>query len=284
MSSPTKKKSKAIEKEKVTPPKYRLTYPLHRRNGRIGYKSSTGRSIFPNPPKYLIGKFRIDEEYREAHRNRKKILGDLAPPIDLYHEPLPRTYGVPDDVPEMRVARDKILKRTGTVKEQNEDDRYRELGFTHGFKTYAKEETDDGAGFLPEGTAFFKGMLVEVNYKEQGRWYTGRITKIHLQYKKGLPTTFDVRYEWGIPVEYHVKWKNIRARKKLNKWYENQTVIINYKGKGVWFTGYIAKVYNEKYNDELTIDVKYDGGFPKYETRIPFDDVRSIEWHVNQPV
>ena len=134
MSSPTKKKSKAIEKEKVTPPKYRLTYPLHRRNGRIGYKSSTGRSIFPNPPKYLIGKFRIDEEYREAHRNRKKILGDLAPPIDLYHEPLPRTYGVPDDVPEMRVARDKILKRTGTVKEQNEDDRYRELGFTHGFK------------------------------------------------------------------------------------------------------------------------------------------------------
>ena len=164
--------------EASIPPKYRLTYPLHQRNSRIGYKSSTGRSIFTEPPKHLIGKFRIDEEYREAHRNRKKILGKLAPPLDLYHEPLPRRLGVPDDVPQMRMAVEKILQRTGTVEEQTEDDRYRELGFTHGFRTYTKEETSSGGGFLPEGTAFFKGMLVEVNYKQQGRWYTGRISKV----------------------------------------------------------------------------------------------------------
>ena len=203
--------------EASIPPKYRLTYPLHQRNSRIGYKSSTGRSIFTEPPKHLIGKFRIDEEYREAHRNRKKILGKLAPPLDLYHEPLPRRLGVPDDVPQMRMAIEKILQRTGTIEEQTEDDRYRELGFTHGFRTYTEEETSNGGGFLPEGTAFFKGMLVEVNYKSKVAGIPDEYPRSICSINKDCPLR-DVRYEWGIPVERHVKWKNIRARRKLDKW------------------------------------------------------------------
>jgi hypothetical protein len=271
------------EQEEI--PKWRLAYPLHSRNGRVGFKSSTGRSIFPRTPAYTLDEFRRDEKYRTAHAVRKRMYGKAAPPMDIYHQPLRRTKGLPAAVRELRPAIEKIRQKIGTVKQQSEDERYKKLGFRHGFKRKEKEKAKEEGFWLPEGTAFFKGMRVEVNWRQKGRWFTGKIRNINLNYKNGQEaTTFDVQYEWGVPTEEGVTFQNIRPTCKRFEWFKGQTIVVNHLGKGVWFTATVAHVHNEKYNDEGTIDIRYDSGFPSYETRIPYEYVRHVDWHVGQPV
>ena len=265
-------------------PKWRLGYPLHSRNGRIGYKSSSGRSIFPRTPAYTLDEFRRDEEYRVNYAIRKRMYGKAAPPMDLYHQPKTRVEGLPGAVPQMAPALDKIRTRLGTKIQESDDERHRKLGFTHGFKKKKRSVEKSDGDWLPEGTAFFCGMPVEVNWKGQGQWYTGKISRINLDYKNGGDTTFDVRFEWGVPLIQNVEKDCVRPIAPRLKWFKGQTIIVNHLGKGVWFTAKVAHCHNEKHTDEGTIDIKYDSGWPAYLTRVPFEYAKHIQWHVGQPV
>jgi hypothetical protein len=113
-------------------------------------------------------------------------------------------------------------------------------------------------------------MKVEANYRGKGRYYTGKIAK------ENRDGTFDVDYDDG-EFEGRVEPENIRSLEKGGggggggggKLEVGMKVEANYRGKGRYYTGKIAKE-----NRDGTFDIDYDDG--EFEGRMEAKDIRPL--------
>ena len=112
-----------------------------------------------------------------------------------------------------------------------------------------------------------EGVKVEVNYKGKGRWYPGRILRVR---ENG---TYDVEFEDG-DREMNIEEYNIRLLgEETRRSYNNRRIVEgmriegNYRGKGRWYPGKIARI-----RANGTYDINYDDG--ERELGIDINNIR----------
>jgi len=100
-----------------------------------------------------------------------------------------------------------------------------------------------------------EGVKVEVNYRGKGRWFPGRILRVR---ENG---TYDVEFEDG-DREMNIEEYNIRLLgEETRRPYNNRRIVEgmrvegNYRGKGRWYPGKIARI-----RANGTYDINYDDG------------------------
>ena len=126
------------------------------------------------------------------------------------------------------------------------------------------------------------GQRIEGNYRGEGRWYPGEISKVRTE-------GFDIDYDDG-EKEYNVKDELIRAEPisargapKENeqpssvKFSVGDRVEARYRGKSKFYPGNIGKVRAEGY------DIDYDDGEKEYNVKEEFIRKVGESSHVNQP-
>lgn len=126
--------------------------------------------------------------------------------------------------------------------------------------------------FKEESNEMFKdeilerGWRVEVNKREYGEWYPGKIGHVD---EDG---TYRVVYDKG-DVEFFVKRSSIRLIEKVEETREQfkyddglsdgTRVEVNFRGKGVWYPGKVERVdetYNKKTGQGYIYNIKCDNG------------------------
>merc|ERR1712070_1029581 len=117
------------------------------------------------------------------------------------------------------------------------------------------------------------GMKVEANYKGKGRYHKGKIAR------DNRDGTFDITYDDG-DKEYAKREADIRSLEDArptspsrgggSRLEEGMKVEANYKGKGRYYKGKIARD-----NRDGTYDVTYDDGDREFGKRA--DTIRSLE-------
>ncbi len=144
--------------------------------------------------------------------------------------------------------------------------------------------------FFPEATSWFKGMWVECNYGGQGVWRPCQISNIRLNTSAAL--IFDVRYplmgggfrgiERGVPENF------LRWCPPHRQWYKGEPVVVNWNGRGTWYTASVVCVHADGSN---SVDVQFDDGRtvgcvhgPRYLTRVPQELIQQVQWYKGQPV
>ena len=143
---------------------------------------------------------------------------------------------------------------------------------------------------FPEATSWFKGQWVECLHKN--RWMPGQIAAINMSQSGSDPQghlTFNVRYPWGDPgVDLNVSERNIRWMPPKRHWYKGEPVVVNWEGRGNWYTASVVKVHRDGSN---SVDVKFDDGRtvgcvngPRYVTRVVQEMVQEVKWYVGQPI
>ena len=121
------------------------------------------------------------------------------------------------------------------------------------------------------------GQRVEGNYRGQGKWFAGEISKVRTD-------GFDINYDDG-EKEYNVKDDLIRAEVKVQEVYDEvnnlepnkatgkkfsvgDRVEARYRGKSKWYPGNVGKIRSEGY------DIEYDDGEKEYN--VSEDLIRSL--------
>ena len=143
--------------------------------------------------------------------------------------------------------------------------------------------------YFPEATSWFKGMWVECNFENQGVWRPCQISRIQVG-QEGL--LFDLRYPLmggGFRgVECNVPEKRLRWCPPRRHWHKGEAVVVNWNGRGTWYTASIVHVHEDGSN---SVDIKFDDGRtvgcvhgPRYVTRVPSQHIQQIQWYVGQPV
>jgi hypothetical protein len=143
---------------------------------------------------------------------------------------------------------------------------------------------------FPEATSWFKGMWVECNYGGKGVWRPCQISSIRLDADAAL--VFDLRYplmgggfrgvERGVP-ERLLRWCPPHRH-----WYKGEPVVVNWNGRGTWYTAAVVRVHTDGSN---SVDVQFDDGRtvgcvhgPRYVTRVPQQYIQQVRWYAGQPV
>jgi len=135
-----------------------------------------------------------------------------------------------------------------------------------------EKEKKKNIEFKEESNEMFKdeilerGWRVEVNKREYGEWYPGKIGHVE---EDG---TYRVVYDKG-DVEFFVKRSSIRLIEKVEETREQfkyddglsdgTRVEVNFRGKGVWYPGKVEKVdetYNKKTGQGYIYIIKCDNG------------------------
>ena len=82
---------------------------------------------------------------------------------------------------------------------------------------------------FPEATAWFKGQWVEVDYKGMGRYYPGKIARIHGNLRLGQEENlaFDIRYPWGQILEKNVPECRVRWMPPKTNFSEGVPIVVN---------------------------------------------------------
>jgi uncharacterized protein (DUF427 family) len=140
---------------------------------------------------------------------------------------------------------------------------------------------------------FDLGMKVEVNFHGDGKYFPGRISKVHEN-----SDYYDIMHEDG-EQEQNILWRYIRpfsahTRKSAmveatqlqykvdeeeelatavispQKWKEGDRIEANYRGKGKYYPGTVKKDRNDG-----TYDIDYDDG--EIETRVKAENLRKVE-------
>ena len=283
---------------------------------RIGCPSTTGRILYKPPPNFTIQQLRQYKKrkakqalYKNAgllRNNNNTNKNKTANPKNLLllndniqafnqlvqhkHPPLKTHQKKQKERPtyeKPKRSHTQDCKELRTVIEKFRDDYYyTPIG-----------EKIKGAHF-PEATSWFKGQWVECLH--QKRWHPGQIAAIHLtpsfktSFKNGLQQkdclTFDIKYPWlgslgndlNVP-EHHVRWMPIKRH-----WYKGEPVVVNWLGRGNWYTASVARVHNDGSN---SVDIIFDDGRtvgcvngPKYLTRCDNSWIQQVKWYQHQPV
>jgi DUF971 family protein len=131
-------------------------------------------------------------------------------------------------------------------------------------KVVARGRADSESLYLQEGDK------VEGNYRGKGRWYPGRITRVHAD------GTYNLDYDDG-EKETRLDADRVRAvgdgggktSVRAPRLQEGDRVEGNYRGKGRWYPGRISRV-----NVDGSFNVDYDDG--EKETRLDANLVRVV--------
>ena len=264
---------------------------------RIGSLSATGRMLYKPPPNFTIQQFRKYKKRKlkrqflrsagvDRTQNKVEHLLLQSDNIQAFNRATRMvTPNIMDKSRRRRPAYEKPVRshtqdcgELRTVTEKFRDDYY--------FKpTGEKIRT----AHFPEATSWFKGQWVECLHKK--RWHPGQIAQINLSLVGNDPhghITFDIRYPWGSGLDCNVPERNIRWMPPTRHWYEGEPVVVNWLGRGNWFTASIAKVHCDGSN---SVDILFDDGRtvgcvhgPRYETRVPLEMIQQVRWYVGQPV
>jgi hypothetical protein len=124
----------------------------------------------------------------------------------------------------------------------------------------------------PPISKFTEGMVVEANYKNSGRYFSGIIQKQYYKPEEGTHC-YDILYDDG-DSEIAVPESNIRFHESITnvKFLKDDSVEGNYQNLGLFYPGRIRKVHT-RFND--LYDIEYDDG--EIEKRVrnvyirPFD-------------
>ena len=77
----------------------------------------------------------------------------------------------------------------------------------------------------------------------------GQIAAINMSQSGSDPQghlTFNVRYPWGDPgVDLNVSERNIRWMPPKRHWYKGEPVVVNWEGRGNWYTASVVKVHRD---------------------------------------
>ena len=165
----------------------------------------------------------------------------------------------------------------GKISRDNRDGTF-DIKYDDGDEEFGKRESQirslegssrSGSG----GSRLEEGMKVEANYKGKGRYYKGKIAR------DNRDGTFDITYDDG-DKEYAKREADIRSLEDArptspsrgggSRLEEGMKVEANYKGKGRYYKGKIARD-----NRDGTFDITYDDGDKEYAKREA--DIRSLE-------
>ena len=263
---------------------------------RIGCQSTTGRLLYKPPPNFTIQQFR---KYKRK-QTEKKLVEDAGlsrsipskqsdKSILLMSENI-RAFNhlIDRETPFMKTKRKKRPAYAKPDRSHTQDCKELRTVIQKFREDYYYKPTGEkikGVHF-PEATAWFKGQWVECLHKK--RWHPGQIANFHFDVQGRL--TFEIRYPWlgslgndtYVP-EHHLRWMPPKRH-----WYKGEPVVVNWLGRGNWYTASVAHVHNDGSN---SVDILFDDGRtvgcvngPRYLSRVDNSLIQQVKWYKGQPV